>query len=98
VAAATTLRALLAANGDDPARFSLHSLRHGGATAYVTHGAGGSEVAALAGWSGAHMLSTYGKHVPSERRGDLQRSVFASQTTFAAAPARNRQRRGAPPA
>ena len=82
--ATTTLRLLLAANGDDPLQFSLHGLRHGGATALIAEGAAGCEVMSLGGWKSPQMLSTYAGRLSNARRSDLQHAMLSSHATFAA--------------
>jgi hypothetical protein len=82
--ATTTLRLLLAANGDDPLQFSLHGLRHGGATALIAEGAASCEVMSLGGWKSPQMLSTYAGRLSNARRSDLQHTMLSSRATFAA--------------
>ena len=84
-----TLRQLLAANGDDPTKFSLHGLRHGGSTALISQGAAACEVLSLGGWRSPQMLNTYANRISAGRGVDLLDSMTASKATFENAGSRN---------
>jgi integrase len=69
------MRALLEANGDDPALFGLHSTRHGGTAAMLAAGASDHEVAAAAGWRSTKMVSVYCATPTLRRATEVQRAM-----------------------
>jgi hypothetical protein len=80
--ALSTLRLLLAANGDDPFLYGLHSTRHGGATALTEAGVPEAAILAAGGWKAPKMLQIYARRTSREQIAAMQQQMEQSVGTF----------------
>ena len=80
--ALSTLRILLAANGDDAFLYGLHSTRHGGATALTEAGVPEAAILAAGGWKAPKMLQIYARRTSREKMATMQHQMQQGTGTF----------------